>query len=135
MSEANENSNLKTLRAIRSGNRGVVTKYTREAQELLTKGDETIKDRLRTIANLLNEKITTLKELDARVLELCEIEDIEREIEETEEIFSRACDVSREITKITSQTEEAAKKPVYESTKTSQATTEIIVDKETSDQT
>ena len=94
MSEANENSNLKRLRAIRSGNRGVVTKYTREAQELLTKGDETIKDRLRTIANLLNEKITTLKELDARVLELCEIED-------TEEIFSRACDVSREITKST----------------------------------
>ena len=101
MSEANENSNLKRLRAIRSGNRGVVTKYTREAQELLTKEDETIKDRLRTIANLLNEKITTLKELDARVLELCEIEDIEREIEETEEIFSRACDVSREITKST----------------------------------
>ena len=48
---------------------------------------------------------------------LCENEDIEREIEETEEIFSRACDVSRQITKSTSQTEEAAKKPdVYEIT-------------------
>ena len=46
------------------------------------------------IANLLNKKIERLKELDAQVLELCTITDIEREIKETEEIFSHACDVS-----------------------------------------
>ena len=36
------------------------------------------------VANLLNDKIRRLKELDAQILELCEIDDFEREIEETE---------------------------------------------------
>ena len=68
MSEPNKD--LKRIRAIRSGNRGVVTRYSKEAIELLYQGNETNKDRLRTIANLLNEKIIRLKELDAQVLEL-----------------------------------------------------------------
>ena len=38
-------------------------------------------------------------------MQLCEVEDIEREIEETEEIYSRVCDVTREIEKITSKTD------------------------------
>ena len=33
---------------------------------------------------LLNDKIERLKQLDAQVLELCEIDDIVHEIEETE---------------------------------------------------
>ncbi len=37
MSETNQD--LKWLRAIRSGNRAVVTKYTKEAIELLKQGD------------------------------------------------------------------------------------------------
>ena len=77
--------NLKRLRAIRSGNRGVVTKYTREAVELLKREDEASKDRLRTIANLLDEKMVQLKQLYTKVLELCEIDDIVQEIEDTEE--------------------------------------------------
>jgi hypothetical protein len=39
---------------------------------------------LSMVANLLNDKIRRLKELDAQILELCEIDDFEREIEETE---------------------------------------------------
>ncbi len=100
MSEANQD--LKRVRAIRSGNRAVVTKYTKEAIELLKQGDTTNKDRLSTVANLLNDKIRRLKELDAQILGLCEIDDIEREIEETEEMFSRVSDVTREINKFTS---------------------------------
>ena len=98
------NDNLKRLRAIRSGNRAVVTKYTNEAVELLQHEDEKSKSRLRTIESLLNEKITKLKELDAQILELCEIEEIVQEIEVTEDIYSRACDVSREIEKFASKT-------------------------------
>ena len=63
------------------------------------------KHRLRTLSNLLNEKIVRLKQFDAEILQLCEVEDIEREIEETEEIYSRVCDVTREIEKITSKTD------------------------------
>ncbi len=100
MSEKNQD--LKRVRAIRSGNRAVVTKYTKEAIELLKQGDTTNKDRLSTVANLLNDKIRRLKELDAQILGLCEIDDIEREIEETEEMFSRVSDVTREINKFTS---------------------------------
>ncbi len=50
MSETNQD--LKRVRAIRSGNRAVVTKYTKEAIELLKQGDTTNKDRLSTVANL-----------------------------------------------------------------------------------
>ena len=77
MSTTESEGNLKRLRAIRSGNRGVVTKYTGEAIELLKIGDVATKDQLLTIANLLNEKIERLIELDAQVLELCAITDIE----------------------------------------------------------
>ena len=96
---------LKRIRAIRSGNRGVVTKYTKEVLELLKSDpwDQSARERLSTIANLLNEKLIRLKELDAQVLQLCDVNDIEQEIEETEEIYSRTMDVRREITKVTSQ--------------------------------
>ena len=114
------NKDLKRIRAIRSGNRGVVTRYSKEAIELLDQGNETNKDRLRTIANLLNEKIIRLKELDAQVLELCEIDDIEREIEETEEMFSRASDVSSRIEKFTSATGKVIDKPGPTTSKTSE---------------
>ena len=130
MSTTESEDNLKRLRATRSGNRGVATKYTKEAIELLKNGDVETKDRLLTIANFLNEKIERLKELDAQVLELCAITDIEREIEETEEIFSLACDVSREITKFTDQVDKGTETPVpvKETTKAKQTTTVVNVE-------
>lgn len=135
---SNEEDSLKRLRAIRSGNRGVVTKYTKEAIELLKvgPGDESAKDRLSTIANLLNEKINRLKELDVQVLELCDVTDIEQEIEETEDIFSRTSDVRREITKFTSQQiDKSTKTPVLvtvDATKAKQTTS--VVHTESSDE-
>ena len=124
MSEPNKD--LKRIRAIRSGNRGVVTKYCKEAIELLDQGNETNKDRLRTIANLLNEKIIRLKELDAQVLELCEIDDIEREIEETEEMFSRASDVSSRIEKFTSATGKVIDKHGPTTSKTREINSDVV---------
>jgi hypothetical protein len=129
MSEPNKD--LKRIRAIRSGNRGVVTRYSKEAIELLYQGNETNKDRLRTIANLLNEKIIRLKELDAQVLELCEIDDIEREIEETEEMFSRASDVSSRIEKFTSATGKVIDKPGPTTSKTSEIITDVVSNRTT----
>ena len=100
----NESNDLKRIRAIRSGNRSVLTRYSREAVQLLAGTiDTTTRERLRTIATLLNEKTTLLKELDAKVLELCDVSEIEREIEETDEIYSRTCDVQRKIEVNTSE--------------------------------
>ncbi len=81
--------------------------------ELIGTGDDSAKGRLCIIASLLDEKTDRLKQLDADILKLCVVDDIEREIEESEEIFSRVSDVRREITKFTSrQNDKPAKTPV-----------------------
>ena len=92
MAETDEK--LKRLKAIRSGNRGVVTKYIKEAIELLNDEDKSTDttDRLNTIEKLLTEKVELLKELDVKILDLCDVEDIVQEINETEEVYSRVCD-------------------------------------------
>ena len=89
---AENEEKLKRLKAIRSGNRGVVTKYTKEAIELLNGEDKstTVSERLNTIGSLLNEKIERLKELDCQILDLCDVADIVKDIDETEE-FIREC--------------------------------------------
>ncbi len=112
---------LKRLKAIRSGNRGVVTKYTKEAIELLNEEDKltTVSERLNTIGSLLNEKIERLKELDCQILDLCDVADIVKVIDETEEIYSRVCDVQVEITKFTSQSIDKTSKNTEQAAETS----------------
>ena len=87
---------LERIRAVRAGNRGVITKLTREAEKLWSE-EELNNDRLRTIATILDKKIKTIKDLDEQVLTLCAIEDIEREIEEADDVDSRVLDTKREI--------------------------------------
>ena len=96
---------LRRLKAIRSGNRGVVTKYIKEAIELLNDEDKSrdTTDRLNTIEKLLTEKVELLKELDVKILDLCDVEDIVQEINEIEEVFSRVCDVRVKISKFSSE--------------------------------
>ena len=79
---------LERICAVRAGNRGIITKLTREAEKLWSK-EELNNDRLRTIATMFNEQIKTVKDLDEQVLTLCAVEDIEREIEEADDIYSR----------------------------------------------
>ena len=113
MAEDQREDRLKRLRAIRSGNRGVVTRYTKEAMQLIEIGGDLARGRLCTIEHLLSEKTDLLKQLDAEVLELCGVDDIEREIEDSEEIISRVSDVQREITVFTNRQSE---KPTPHST-------------------
>ena len=89
-------SNIGRIRAVRVGNRGVLTKLTNEA-EVLLKETKANKGRLQTITTLLDEKIKRVKVLDEKVLELCEVEDIATEIEESDEIISRTLDIQRDI--------------------------------------
>ena len=91
-----KNENLARVRAIRGGNRGVITKLTNEAEELC-EAQPLNEGRLETIAHLLKTKLKLIKALDEEVVSTCGIEDIEREIEESDEIESRVLDIKRMI--------------------------------------
>ena len=91
-----KNKNLARVRAIRGGNRGVITKLTNEAEELCA-AQLLNEGRLETIAHLLEMKLLLIKALDEEVVSTCGIEDIEREIEESDEIESRVLDIKRMI--------------------------------------
>ena len=58
---------------------------------------------MNTIEKLLTEKVELLKELDVKILDLCSVEDIVQEINETEEVYSRVCDVRVKISKFSSE--------------------------------
>ncbi len=85
---------------MRAGNRAVLTKLAKEAETYLadsTAVNEDIKGRLETINTMINEKMTMVTNLDEKVLELCEIEEIQTEIEEADDIKSRTLDIKRAI--------------------------------------
>ena len=87
---------LARIKAVRAGNRGVITKLSKEAEWIL-KEDDVDKGRLQTISGLLDEKLRLIKELDSQVLDLCELKDIEAEIDEAEDVVSRTLDIQRHI--------------------------------------
>ena len=130
---AENEEKLKRLKAIRSGNRGVVTKYTKEAIELLNGEDKstTVSERLNTIRSLLNEKIERLKELDCQILDLCDAADIVKDIDETEEVYSRVCDVQVKITKFTSESIDKTSQSTEQTAETSDITEQNVESLET----
>ena len=95
--------NIKRIRTVRAGNRAVLTKLSKEAQVYLSDSmtvNEDTKRRLETINTMINEKMTTVTSLDAKVFEMCEVEEIEAEIEEADEIKSRTLDIKRAISTV-----------------------------------
>ncbi|CAB4026440.1 Hypothetical predicted protein, partial [Paramuricea clavata] len=97
-----EAQSIERKRAIRKANRGVITKYINEANDLLHDEDSD-RDRLITIQGLLREKLDYIKRLDSEILEICEIKDIDKEIIESEEINTRVLEVNKKILKATSE--------------------------------
>ena len=61
---------LTRIRAVRGGNRGVITKLVNEAEGLL-KEEILQRGRLNTINGLLEEKLRFVKELDQKIIEIC----------------------------------------------------------------
>ena len=93
MSEA-----IEQKRAIRSANRGVLTKYMKEPIEHMSgEMDQSKLDRLTTLNKLLNEKLALVIKLDCEILEECDIKDIGKDIEESEEIKSRVYETKNKI--------------------------------------
>ena len=85
-------------RAIRSANRGVITKYVKEAIELFSKIDENgCIECLTTLDRLLDEKLKFVRKLDEKILEACSVESIAQDIEEAEEITSKVYDTRKKI--------------------------------------
>ena len=57
-------------------------------------------DRLNLISLLLLEKQKTLSKIDQEVLELCELTDIEREMQESENIVSKILETKQQIEEV-----------------------------------
>ena len=82
---------IRRLKAVRGGNRAIVTKIQREACSIISDGSDISTDnelvtRLNSIADTLKEKRSLIEGLDQKVLDICDIAEIEKEVEETTEI-------------------------------------------------
>ena len=124
MSEA-----IERKRAIRSANRGVLTKYMKEAIERMSgEVDQSKLDRLTTLNKLLNEKLALVIKLDSEILEECDIKDIGKDIEESEEIKSRVYETKNKIEQLFAKKHQAKtsnESPVSVST---EITTESVIE-------
>lgn len=88
---------LDRLRAKRGGHRGVCTKLAKEADELLHLPDDVDIDRIEIIRSLLEAKLKIVSEIDEEILGLCDVKDIEQEIEESAEVVSRILNAKRKL--------------------------------------
>ena len=91
---------LARTRAKSGGNRSVMTKLSNEANYLL-EVEPINKQRLDFIAASLNEKLNLVKTFDEEIIENCAVEEIEAEIQESDEINSRVMDLLRLINEAT----------------------------------
>lgn len=83
--------NMDCLRAIRRGHRGVVTKATREINELLSEEGTSHEsfDHLNVLLQQLDNKMHVLRDINREILALCPVEEIERQIEESETVVAK----------------------------------------------
>ena len=90
---------LERLKAIRGAHRGVATKLTRQAEEILENTLLLSEDyeRLFVIYQQLNTKLQTLNDYDQKILTVCDVRDIENEIEESQEAVERVMRCKRKI--------------------------------------
>ena len=89
--ESDTKDKLGRLRAKRRGHRGVITKIEKEALERITTDTDNHEatTRLDALNEQLKTKQKTLEELGEKILELCNLEDIDGEIHESDEVQSR----------------------------------------------
>ena len=94
-----EEENIERLKAKRRGHRAVTTKLIHEAKAIFETPDVSTLNhsRLKVINNLLTEKEKLLPEMDDQVLAVCKVEEIEKEIEDSDVIRSRILEVKGRI--------------------------------------
>ena len=82
------------------GNRSVMTKLSNEANDLL-EVESINKQRMDFITASLNEKLNLVKTFDDEIIEDCAVDEIEAEIQESDEINLRVMDLFRLINEAT----------------------------------
>ena len=90
---------LERLRARRRGHRGVSTKLEKQAIELIENPESNNLEKCKVITKQLEAKLKLLSEIDDEILNICDVGDIQHEIEEAAEISDRILDVIRMIGK------------------------------------
>ena len=100
MDEEARRTNNKRLRAVHGGHRGVITKLITETNEILATTPLTTegRSRLDVIHKQLGLK-AELRGLDNDILALCEVSDIDTEIEEAEPITAEVIEYKSKIAK------------------------------------
>ncbi|XP_046857875.1 uncharacterized protein LOC124451297 [Xenia sp. Carnegie-2017] len=93
-----EKEKLERLRARRRGHRGVCTKLEKESVEMLSQPphDDLVK-RSEIIAQQLEGKLRILCELDEEILNTCDVNEMQGEIEDSAEISDRVMSIKRKI--------------------------------------
>ena len=90
---------MERLKAIRGAHRGAVTKLTRQAEEIFE--NEFISsdhyERLFVIHQQLSTKLETLNDYDQRILTVCDVINIENEIEESQQTVEKVMECKRKI--------------------------------------
>ena len=79
------------LKVVRRGHRGVVTKLTREVDTLLEGEPPTSEQltRLNIIYEQLENKMQLLQGMDSEIVTLCNLDDVEGEIDESESVLAK----------------------------------------------
>ena len=90
---------LERLKAVRRGHRGVLTKLTREIEEILSNSElnSEATSHLQVIHEQLEGKMKVISNLDSEIVGICVIDEIEREIEESEAIAAKIIQLKRKI--------------------------------------
>ena len=102
---------LEQLRTRRRGHRGVCTKLEKQTIELIARAQTMVFERCKILVRQLEAKLNLLNEIDNKILNICEVADIQREIEESAEISDRILEAVRIIEKETKATEGRVSNP------------------------
>ena len=89
---------LERLKAVRGAHRRVLTKLTKQAEEILKNESLVSEDyeRLFVIYQQLDTKLQTLNDYDQKVLNVCDVVDIENEIEESQQAVEKVMGCERQ---------------------------------------
>ena len=86
---------LPRFRAICAANKGVITKLIAESETILemnTEMDDKTRNRLLRIDTMLKEKFKVVTDLDEETVPVCKLEDIGKEIDDSESLKMRVLD-------------------------------------------
>jgi len=94
---ADPKETLSCLRSMRSSHHGTVTKLEKEVDKLLNNGSAFDVNRIQVNDRQLEGKLTTLDKLDTDIQNLCDLEQLTQEIEESEHVNARILELRERI--------------------------------------